>query len=153
MLTWSNSTVSLTGVLCYFSHGAVAITSPKKKNKKKKTHDKALLCGKKYCAQCQLKVSWCLTHNLCAISIGFIQCDNCAIALYSNTIKACSRFWVHGTCTTEHSFPMQTRKITENKQRFTVDLWCEQTRLHKLPECVGINTTTHLAEIYRSIHG
>ena len=103
----------------------------------------------KYCAQWQLNITRCLTHNLCAISIGFTQCDNCTIALYSNTIKAwvpsCSRFWVH--CTTDHSFPMQTQKITEiteNKQKFTADLWCEQTRLHKLPKCTGINTTTQL---------
>ena len=70
-----------------------------------KTRDKALPCGKKYCAQWQRKGSRCLTHNLCAIFIGFNQRDNCAVAIV-NIIKAsvpsCSRFWVH--CTTDHSF-------------------------------------------------
>ena len=77
--------------------------------------------AKKYCAQWQLKGSRCLTHNLCAIFIGFTRHDNCTIAIV-NIIKAkvpsCSRFWVH--CTTDHSFATQTWKITEitkNKQR------------------------------------
>jgi len=42
---------------------------------------------KKYCAQWQLKGSRCLTHDLCAIFVGFTQRDNCAIAIV-NIIKA-----------------------------------------------------------------
>ena len=42
---------------------------------------------KKYCAQWKLKGSQCLTHDLCAIFVGFTQRDNCAIAIV-NTIKA-----------------------------------------------------------------
>ena len=59
---------------------AVAITS-------RKHVTKHFCVAKKYCAQWQLKGSRCLTHDLCAIFIGFTQCDNCAIAIV-NIIKA-----------------------------------------------------------------
>ena len=59
---------------------AVAITSWKHVTK----HFRV---AKKYCAQWQLKGSRCLTHDLCAIFIGFTQRDNCAIAIV-NIIKA-----------------------------------------------------------------
>ena len=36
---------------------------------------------KKYCAEWQLTGSRCLTHDLCAIFVGFTQRDNCAIAI------------------------------------------------------------------------
>ena len=71
---------------------------------------------KKYCAQWQLKGSRCLTHDLCAIFIGFTQRDNCTIAIV-NIIKTAlvSEFIVQPT-----TLATQTRKITEitkNKQR------------------------------------
>jgi len=59
---------------------AVAITSQK--------HVTKHFCvAKNYCAQWQLKGSRYLTHDLCAIFIGFTQRDNCAIAIV-NIIKA-----------------------------------------------------------------
>jgi len=57
---------------------AVAITS--------QTRDKALLCGKKVLYS-MATASRRLTHDLCAIFIGFTQCNNCAIAII-NIIKA-----------------------------------------------------------------
>ena len=59
---------------------AVAITS-------RKHVTKHFVWQKKYCAQWQLKGSRCLTHDLCAIFVGFTQRDNCTIAIV-NIIKA-----------------------------------------------------------------
>ena len=66
--------------------------------------------------QRQLKGNRCLSHDLCAIFIGFTQRDNCAIAIV-NIIKTAlvSEFIVQPT-----TLATQTRKITEitkNKQR------------------------------------
>ena len=71
---------------------------------------------KKYCAQQQLKGIRCLTHNLCAIFIGFTQHDNCAIAMLKFQAALVSEFIVQPTTL----FATQTWKITEiskNKQR------------------------------------
>jgi len=64
------------------AYRAVAIMS-------RKQVTKYFRVAKKYCAQWQLKGSRCLTHNLCAIFIGFTQHDNCAIAI-ANIIKSLS---------------------------------------------------------------
>ena len=85
-----------------------------------KTREKALLSDEKYCAHLQLKGSRCLTHNLCAIFIGFTQHNNCAIAIVNTKKSLSSKLLLFSSCTTEHYFAMQTRKITEiteNKQR------------------------------------
>jgi len=64
-----------------------------------------------------------LTHNLCAIFTGCTQRNNCAIAtvnIIKTEVPSFSRFWVH--CTTDHSFAIQTPKITEITEKKQRDL-------------------------------
>jgi len=100
------------------SHTALAITS-------RKHVTKHFRVAKKYCAQWQLNGSWCLTYNLCAIFTGSTQHDNCAIVtvnIIKTLVPSFSHFWVPST--TDHSFAIQTQKITKKKRRYLQLIYC-----------------------------